>query len=147
MERRDAEIALAEAEAALAQAESQLADLHEGRRPEEIEVIEASLGLGRGRRPTEADRGAAPADRPGRARRGDRPPSATTRSPRPQVAHAKVAEIEAKLAVARLPARPQEIAAAEAAVDRRRRRPATGRDWNLDQRDADRAGRRAPSTT
>ncbi|MGL4279270.1 MAG: HlyD family secretion protein, partial [Albidovulum sp.] len=43
MEKRDAEIALNEAEAAEAQAESQLANLLEGRRAEEIRVIEATL--------------------------------------------------------------------------------------------------------
>ena len=55
MERRDAEIALAEAEANLAQAESQLADLLEGSRDEEIQVIEANLAAAR-LQATEADR-------------------------------------------------------------------------------------------
>ena len=43
MERRDAEIALAQTQAALSKAQSQLANLHEGKRPEEIGVIEATL--------------------------------------------------------------------------------------------------------
>lgn len=43
LEKRDAEIALNEAEAVEAQAESQLANLLEGRRPEEIRVIEVTL--------------------------------------------------------------------------------------------------------
>ena len=43
LERRDAKIALAEASAALAQAENHLADLRQGKRPEEIGVIEANL--------------------------------------------------------------------------------------------------------
>ena len=43
MERRDAEIALKAAEAELARAESQLANLQQGKRPEEIGVIEAAL--------------------------------------------------------------------------------------------------------
>jgi HlyD family secretion protein len=43
LERRDAEIALAQAQAAQAQAEAQLANLSEGRREEEIRVIEATL--------------------------------------------------------------------------------------------------------
>ena len=43
MESQDARIALAQAEAGLAQAENQLANLQEGRRPEEISVLEATL--------------------------------------------------------------------------------------------------------
>jgi HlyD family secretion protein len=43
LEKRDAEIALAQAEAALSRAESQLGNLRQGRRPEEIRVIEAAL--------------------------------------------------------------------------------------------------------
>ncbi|MCX7888907.1 MAG: HlyD family efflux transporter periplasmic adaptor subunit [Rhodobacteraceae bacterium] len=114
MENKDALAAKAAAEAALARAESQLADLREGRRPEEIRVIEASLasataqaeeaGRSAARLASLAARGAATA-----AQAEDAATAA-------QVARARVAEIEANLAVARLPARPQEIAAAEAAV-------------------------------
>ncbi|MFC6491137.1 HlyD family secretion protein, partial [Nitratireductor sp. GCM10026969] len=43
MERTDAQIAVAQAEAALAEAEAQLANLKEGKRPEEIAVLEAAL--------------------------------------------------------------------------------------------------------
>ncbi|MGB4909779.1 MAG: biotin/lipoyl-binding protein, partial [Tabrizicola sp.] len=43
LEKRDAEIALAQAEAALSRAESQLANLRQGKRAEEIQVIEAAL--------------------------------------------------------------------------------------------------------
>lgn len=114
MERRDAEIALAEAEAALAQARSQLADLREGKRPEEIRVIEATLESARAQ--------AAEADR---AR--DRMTSLATRGvvtdaqrddaiTSAAVAAARVAQVEAELAVARLPARAEAIASAEAAV-------------------------------
>lgn len=131
LERRDAEIALAEATAALAKADSQLADLREGKRPEEIAVIEASLASARAqaaeaeraaeRYTSLADRGAATA-----AQRDDAVTAA-------EVARARVAEIEANLAVAKLPARPQEIAAAEAAVTGAQ--AARDRaDWNLDQR-------------
>jgi HlyD family secretion protein len=49
------------------------------------------------------------------------------------VAHARVAEAEASLAVARLPARPQEIAAAEAAVEGAKAARAKA-EWNLGQR-------------
>ena len=131
MERRDAEIALAEAEAALAQTQTYLADLREGKRPEEIEVIEANLASARAQA-AEAERtrdrmirlvqrGAATA-----AQRDDAITAA-------EVAAARVAQVEAELAVARLPARPQAIAQAEAAV----RGAIAGRAraaWNLQQR-------------
>lgn len=131
LERRDAEIALAEAEAALAQAENHLANLREGKRPEEIGVIEANLASAhaqateaertRERAVNLATRGVATA-----AQRDDAITAA-------QVAAARVAQIEAELAVARLPARPQAIAQAEAAVEgaiAARERAA----WNLEQR-------------
>ena len=131
MERRDAEIALSEATAALAQAESQLANLREGRRPEEIRVIEATLASAKAQA-DEADRAAARlrslADR-GAATATQADDAATAAT----VAHAKVAEAEANLAVARLPARPQEIAAAEAAVEGATAARARA-EWNLQQR-------------
>ena len=115
MERRDAEIAKAEAQAALAQAEAYLADLREGKRPEEIRVIEASLASARAQS-TEADRTSARiaslAAR-GVATAAQRDDAVTAA----QVATARVTEIEAELAVARLPARPQAIAQAQAAVE------------------------------
>lgn len=131
MERRDAEIALAEAAAALAQAESQLANLREGRRPEEIRVIEATLASARAQA-DEADRAAArmlSLSQRGAATTTQADDAAT----RATVAHARLAEAEATLAVARLPARPQEIAAAEAAVDGATAARAKA-EWNLAQR-------------
>lgn len=132
MEKRDAEIALSQAHAALSQAESELADLKEGKRPEEIRAIEASLASARAQaeeaRRTEtrminlAQRGAVT-----ESERDDAETAA-------RVAEASVAQIEAELAVAKLPARPQEIAAAEAARDGAE----AARDlaqWDLDQRD------------
>lgn len=114
MERRDTEIAVAEAEAGLAQAIARLADLSEGKRVEEIEVIEANLASAQvqaldatrtmDRVVNLADRGAATA-----SQKDD----AVTAQ---QVALARVEEIEAELAVARLPARPQAISQAEASV-------------------------------
>lgn len=111
---RDAEIALAQAEANLAQAQSQLENLREGKRPEEIRVIEASGASARAqleeyernlrRVETLTQRGAAT-----EAQREDAETAVT-------VARANLAEIEANLAVAQLPARAQEIAAAEAQV-------------------------------
>lgn len=132
MERRDATIALSEAEATLAQARSHLADLREGRRPEEIEVIEAELASARAEA-AEADRASARyvslAER-GAATAAQRDDAVTAA----EVARARVAEVEANLAVARLPARPQEIAAAEASVAGAQAARDRAR-WNLDQRD------------
>ncbi len=131
MERRDAEIALAEATAALARAESELANLREGRRAEEISVIEATLASARAQS-AEAERAA---DRMrnlatrGAATAAQSDDAATAAA----VARARVAEAEANLAVARLPARAQEIAAAEAAVTG----AAAAREkaeWNLSKR-------------
>lgn len=114
MERRDTEIAVAEAKAGLAQARAHLADLQEGKRPEEIGVIEANLASAtaqavdanrtRDRVSSLASRGAATD-----SQKEDAITSA-------QIAAARVAQIEGELAVARLPARPQAIAQAEAAV-------------------------------
>ncbi len=131
MEARDARIALSQAEAALAAARSERANLAEGKRAEEIRVIEAELASARARA-AEADRNAA--RYVGLAERG-----AATASQRDdavteaEVARAKVAEIEANLAVARLPARPNQIAAAEAAVEGAEAAQDLAR-WNLDQR-------------
>jgi HlyD family secretion protein len=115
LERRDAEIAVAQAEAALARAQSQLSNLQEGKRPEEIRVIEATLASARAqaeeakraetRLTSLSDRGAAT-----EAQRDDAITAAA-------MATAKVAEVEANLAVAKLPARAQEIAATEAALN------------------------------
>ncbi|MFZ7089910.1 HlyD family secretion protein [Primorskyibacter sp. 2E233] len=114
LERRDSEIAVAQAEAGLAQAQAHLADLQEGKRPEEIAVIEANLASAnaqaveanrtRDRVTSLAARGTAT-----ESQRDD----ATTAA---QIAAARVAEIKAELAVARLPARPQAIAQAQAAL-------------------------------
>lgn len=130
-EHRDAEIALAKAGAALAQAESQLANLREGRRPEEIAVIKASLASSR----AQAEEAAKEVTR--LRSLNDRGVTSQaqldTATTQLDVAEAQVAQAQANLAVARLPARPQEIAAAEAAVEQAR----AGRDaaaWQLAQR-------------
>ncbi|PTV95225.1 HlyD family secretion protein [Rhodobacter aestuarii] len=130
-EDRDAMIALEQAKAALAQAQSQLENLQQGKRPEEIRVIEASLTSARAqlvetrrtaaRYETLATRGAAT-----EAQRED---AQTALS----VAEAKVAEIEADLVVAKLPARAAEIAAAEAAV-RAGQASVDQAQWLLDKR-------------
>lgn len=132
LEKRDAEIALAQAEAALSRAESQLANLRQGKRPEEIKVIEATLASAKAQS-AEARRNAErliDLARRGAASETQRDDAATAA----EVAEARVAEIEANLAVARLPAREDEIAAAEAALAE----ATAARDhalWLLDKRD------------
>lgn len=131
MEREDARIALAEAEANLARAESRLADLEEGKRPEEIAVIEANLasarvqaeeaGRARDRAIQLAERGVI-----NDAQRDDAETAA-------EVAKARVAQVAAELAVARLPARPQALAQARAAIDATRASREKAQ-WRLDQR-------------
>jgi HlyD family secretion protein len=115
MERRDAEIAVAQARAALAQADSQLGDLKHGRRQAEIEVIEATLQSARAQ--------AAEAERvlqrqSDLVKRGISPQSALDDAQTANdMAKAAVAQAKANLAVARLPARPDQIAAATASVE------------------------------
>ncbi len=114
MERQDAEIALAQADAAKSQAESQLANLREGKRPEEIGVIVAMLASARAQAAEarrNADRVSSLAAK-GAATQAQKDDAATAVA----TAEAKTAEVEANLAVARLPARAQEIAAAEATL-------------------------------
>ncbi|MFV0409209.1 MAG: HlyD family secretion protein [Paracoccus sp. (in: a-proteobacteria)] len=131
MERRDAEIALAQTEAQLAEAESQLANLSEGSRPEEIEVLEASLASARAQS-DEADKEVARQESLRKRNINSQSDLDRTRTST-QIAHALIAEAEAQLSVARLAARPQQIAAASAAVEQAR----AARDaasWQLDQR-------------
>lgn len=131
MESRDAEIAVAQARGALAQAENQLANLQEGKRPEEIRVLEAALASARAE--------AADADREVTRQESLRTRNVTAQAQLDQVrtsaevAHARVAQAEAELAVARLPARPQEIEAARAGVDQAQAALEAAA-WQLDQR-------------
>lgn len=118
LERRDAEIAVAQAGAGLAQAESQLANLKRGRRPEEIASIVAALDSAKAQ--------AAEAMRVMQRQQELLSQGISTQatfdsaSTSVELAEAKVAELEANLAVARLPARANEIAAAQAAVEQAR---------------------------
>lgn len=116
MEKRDAEIALAEAEAELARARAELANLKQGRREAEIRAIEARLASARAqaeeaRREADRLRSLFARDVTSQAQL-DRAVTAA------DVAEAEVRAIEAELEVARLPARPHEIDAAQAAVAR-----------------------------
>lgn len=131
MERRDAEIAVAEAKASLAAAESQLADLRLGKRPEEIAVIAASLDSARAQAAVaerERDRQRDLFER-GVATQAFYDNASTTYD----VAVAKVAEMQANLSVAKLPARADEIRAAVAAVDQARANEAAA-EWRLGKR-------------
>lgn len=114
MERQSVEIALSEAQANVAQAKSRLADLLEGARPEEIEVIEANLASAR-LQADEAERVLArTAELSARGVVTDAQlDDAETAA---EVSKARVAQITAELAVARLPARSQAIASARATV-------------------------------
>ncbi len=131
LEKRDAEIALAETEATLARALSELENLTQGRRPEEIAVIKAALVSARAKE-AEAEKEATRVqnlfDR-GAAAQAKIDITATALN----VARARVAVGKANLAVARLPARPAQIAAAEASVAQAE----AGRDaakWRLQKR-------------
>lgn len=115
LEKRDAEIAVAQAAAGLAQAERQLANLKEGRRPEEIASIAASLRSAEAQA-TEAERvlqRQADLLKQGISTQASYDSAATA----VELNRAKVSELEANLAVAKLPARVNEIKAAQAAVD------------------------------
>ena len=115
LEKRDAEIAVAQAAAGLAQAERQLANLQQGRRPEEIASIVASLSSAKAQ--------AAEAERVLQRQSDLLSQGISTRasydsaSTALELNRAKVSELEANLAVAKLPARDNEIKAAQAAVD------------------------------
>jgi len=131
VETTDAEIAVRNAEGALAQAQAELANILYGRRPEEIAAIQATLD-------------AAKVQTADNKRSLDRELDLNARGFAPQadldraqtaydVAASRVNELAANLAVAKLPARADEIAAAqskvkqaEAALDQAR--------WRLGQR-------------
>lgn len=123
--------AVAEAEAALAQASARLADLKLGRRPEEIELIRAQLAQAEARRDlakltferqkTLLDQKVVSVERRDVAEAEYR------------AARAQVAELQASLKVAELPARADEIAAAAAAEEAARARLAEAQ-WHLAER-------------
>ncbi|MCB1372245.1 MAG: HlyD family efflux transporter periplasmic adaptor subunit [Rhodobacteraceae bacterium] len=133
-ESTDAAIALAEAEAARGQAEAELANLREGSRPEEIAVIEASLDSARVRL-REAER---EAERQTQlSQRGIVADSVLDHAVAERdVAATAVAELEAQLGVARLPAREGLLRAAES---RLRGAEAAERQaaWRLEKRTID----------
>ncbi len=114
VEDTDARIAVAQAEAALAQAQAQLANLQVGKRPEEIAVLEAAVRSARAQaddaqRTLLRTRDLA---RRGVATQAQLDDAATQL----EVAEAAIGQSTANLAVGKLPARPEEIKAAENAV-------------------------------
>ncbi|MBZ0130865.1 MAG: HlyD family efflux transporter periplasmic adaptor subunit [Rhodobacteraceae bacterium] len=131
LERSDAEIAVAQAEAALSQAQSNLANISQGRRPAEIAVIEASLASARAQEVETARELERQSDLLAR----DIAPQARVDQADTQhkIALARVGELEANLRVATLPAREDEIRAAEASVRQAEAVAAQAR-WRLGQR-------------
>lgn len=114
LERTDAEHAVAEARAQLAQARAELSDQRVGRRPEEIAVIEANLASARAE-VREAERALERRQdlfRRGVSAQADLDQAQTARD----VAQARVRELTANLAVARLPARADALAALDQRV-------------------------------
>ena len=116
LEDADAKIALSEAQAALAQAEAQLANLKEGKRPEEIGVLEAARNSAAAE---SAENQRIAARLSGLSKRGIASAAdLDTATTKLDLSRAKVAQAEANLSVARLPARDNEIRAAEQQVMR-----------------------------
>lgn len=110
-ESRDASIAVAQAEAGVAVARAQLADLKVGKRPEEIGVLAATLDSHR----AQAQLSRRTLDRTQDLFRRGTATQAQLDQARTQVEvdEAMIGQAEANLAVARLPARPETIRAAE----------------------------------
>lgn len=131
LESRDAEIAVADAEAGLARAQAELADLKLGKRPEEIEVLEANIRSAKAQT-AEAQRVLARAAdllERGIATRAEYD-KASTEAER---AEAQLGEAEANLAVAKLPARAETINAAEQQVKQAEAQLEQAR-WRLSKR-------------
>lgn len=111
LETRDARLAVEEAEAAHLQAMSELENLKLGKRPQELAVLEATLdsAVAQARDARRSLERQKDLSRKGFASQANFDSAQTTAD----AADAKVKELEANLAVARLPARPAEIAAAD----------------------------------
>ena len=115
LEAADARIAVAQAMSAVAQAEAQLADLKIGKRPEEIAVLEAEQKSAMAQK-AEAERVQTRLSDlliRGTSTQAEYDKAATAS----EQADAAVGQAEANLAVAKLPARPETIKAAEKQVE------------------------------
>lgn len=132
MEASDAEIALRQAEAALEQARAQLENLKQGKRPEEIAAIDATVQSAAAQA-AEAKRvfdRETELNRRGINAKADLDQASTALLQ----AEALVNQTRANLAVARLPARSKEIDAASAQVKQAEEQLADAR-WRLEQKD------------
>ncbi len=111
LEDADAEIAVTQAQAALAQARAQLAELQIGKRPEGIAVLEAAVRSAKAQADDASRTLARTQDllKRGVATQAQYDDAAT----QAEVAQAAIGQSEANLAVGRLPARPDEIEAAQ----------------------------------
>ena len=105
-----------EAQARARGAQAQAANTESGRRREEIAVTARAARAGAGAGGAGAQRTRTPAAA-GRRRASSRRRASTTRAPRVEQTRARVAELEAALRVARLPARRDERAAARAQAE------------------------------
>ncbi|CAN5384400.1 HlyD family efflux transporter periplasmic adaptor subunit [soil metagenome] len=131
LEDSDAVLALRQAEAKFAQMRAQLANLKSGRRREEIAVIAATLESAKA---NERDAQLAfDRKRELYERRVNAKADLDQAQAALDIAHARVKEIEANLAVAALPARPDEIAAMEQQTAEAEAALGTAR-WHLDER-------------
>jgi HlyD family secretion protein len=131
LETQDANIAVAQAKAALSQARAQLANLQEGRRPEEVAVVQANLTSAL----AQAEDAQRTFDRQsdllkrGIAAQADFDKAKTALD----LATAAVQQMNANLAVAELPARKQEIDGAKDAV-KQAEAALDQAGWRLDKR-------------
>lgn len=127
----DARIAVDDARARLAQVESDLADLRRGRRPEEIDVVAATLASARAQQIDAEKALERRRDLFSRkvASQAELDQAQTARD----VAAARVRELEANLEVARLPARDDVVRAAEARLTQAQAALASA-EWRLGQR-------------
>ena len=131
LETTDAEIAVRNAEAALAEAGANLANILYGRRPEEIAAVEADLKAAQ----VQQDDAKRTLDRRkdlnsrGFASQADLDSAQTAYD----VASSRVRSLQANLAVAKLPARDEEILAARNKVEQAKAALANAR-WRLEQR-------------
>ncbi len=114
LERRDVEISLSQLRAALAQTESRLANQRLGKRPAEIAIVEAALVSARAQA-AEARRVVQRKAELLKSRTVSRA-SYDTAATDLERAEAKINELAANLEAIKLPARPHEIKAGEAAV-------------------------------
>jgi HlyD family secretion protein len=131
VETTDAEIAVRNAEGGLAQAQAELANILYGRRPEEIAAIQATLDAAKVQ--TEDNKRSLDRERDLNAR-GFAPQADLDRAQTAyDVSSSRVKELAANLAVAKLPARDDEIAAARSKVKQAQATLDQAR-WRLGQR-------------